>query len=184
MPRDRNIEDRCLNLLQRLERLVRDLEARVDRRVRDAVFGTSPSQFFAPASSPAAMVRSGPLTLKDISMFASSTLTRTAYPLEQDLQEIVQDLQAAYPDLDADQLLSKVKEWFRKQREYMTHRISTAIRKQLKNRALDAKDFYQGAMTNNDFLDKAFEQSRIQIKDHANRREFIRSKIKSYYERQ
>src|ERR1700722_5039187 len=69
---------------------------------------------------------------------ATMLLQRSPYPSPTQLLSVATEISQRHGGPEVDQVVSKLKSWFRKQREYMTHRINTVCMNKLKQGEVEA----------------------------------------------
>ena len=98
-----------------------------------------------------------------------------------DLERIVTECQRTFPHSSRSALNQLVREWFRKRREYMTHRVYNHCNKQYRMR--DGKEVLKSLRGNAQALDEIREECRLDVTDVNAARDFAYDRVESFFER-
>ena len=160
----------------RLYEYVADLEARV-ARLEGVVFGGK-----------VPVVQGVKASLeRHMEQTCFPILKRTPNPDRVQLNRIVDDLLHPFPDMTRKELAQKVREFFRKRREYMNGRLDTAIRNHLANIKIESVE-EAGTLLgfiaqNNGFTEYIQHKAQIDIEDVETARLFVSNRIRTYVQK-
>lgn len=106
-------------------------------------------------------------------------------PEKEDLLVIARQLEHYYPQFRPKELLSKIREWFRKRREYMSQRIFHVCEETFPAISMTSDDRLRDciAQVNQDdslVLKKIVHDSQLEIIDEHVAREYVREKVQTH----
>jgi hypothetical protein len=107
-------------------------------------------------------------------------LERSAKLSDADLESAVQICLLHFPECSRDELKSRIREWFRKHREYMTHRIDTHGKK---NYRLRTRQEVMAELADIRNIDRIRQECSLELKADQEAREYVLERVSSYFDR-
>jgi hypothetical protein len=118
----------------------------------------------------------------DLDEFLSPFLEQSPYaPDGNTFEQIITDCQRLFPNESRQRIISKIREWFRKRREYMTHRVYNYCNKHY--RMQDGKQVIDTLRTNSAMIDTIREECSIDIGNDDEARDYVIDRVESFFER-
>lgn len=114
--------------------------------------------------------------------YVEETFMQTCFPDEQEIGNIVRHITMDLPYLGAKNVTPQVREWFRKQREYMTHRINTVCQNVLKQGEAKVVQFLKD-LGNDEACDRIAIKAKLRTKNPVEIRQFVREKIAAFFDK-
>ena len=102
-------------------------------------------------------------------------------PAEDILKAIISEYQRAFPHTNCTKLNSRIKEWYRKRREYMTHRVYNYCNKNFRLR--DGQEVLEMLRGNAQVLDEIREECKLDVTDAHAAREYAYDRVESFFNR-
>ena len=109
-------------------------------------------------------------------------LERSPYaPEDAMFDRIIAECQRIFPHETRQRVVSKIREWYRKRREYMTHRVYNYCNKHY--RMQDGKQVISSLRTNDAMVDVIREECSIDVGDDEEARKYVIDRVASFFER-
>ena len=109
-------------------------------------------------------------------------LEQSPYAPEDNMfDRIIAECQRIFPHATRQRLVSKIREWYRKRREYMTHRVYNYCNKHY--RMQDGKQVINVLRANNAMVDSIREECSIDVENDEEARKYVIDRVESFFER-